>query len=209
MPSVRRRLLTAKALSSARRSEAFFEPLFLLVFADVKEKFQNDGIQFTLELLESIDLVVTFLPDFLGHQVVNPRCKHVLIMGPVEYANVPMARHGTFNPPQKVMIQFLPYRNLERHNRAALRVETSHYMFDRAVLATRILSLKHDQECPLMFRIEAILKILQFQEIFLSLHVGFRPVGHEARICRIVLRQPNFSAGFYAKARFVDVNHYT
>src|SRR2546427_4353427 len=145
-----------------RRSEAFFEPLFLLVFADVKEKFQNDGIQFTLELLESIDLVVTFFPDFLGHQVVNPPCKHVLILGPVEYANVPMARHGTFDPPQKVMIQFLPYRNLERHNLAALRVETSHYMFDRAVLATRIHSLKHDQECPLMFRIEAILKILQF-----------------------------------------------
>ena len=68
--------------------EARLEPLALLVLVDVQEELDDRRPLVRERLLERVDLVVALRPDLLGHEVVDADDQHVLVVRPVEDADL-------------------------------------------------------------------------------------------------------------------------
>ena len=82
-------------------------------------------------------------------------------MRSVEDADLALPRDVLVDAPQVVVGELLGRRDLERGDRAALRVERLHHLVDRAVLAGGIDPLEHDEHRALRLRPQAILEVAQ------------------------------------------------
>src|SRR6516225_1989062 len=83
--------------------------------------------------------------------------QNFFIVGAVENADSPALRQTLGGAPEKIVIEFLFGRGLEGKDLATLRIDTGHHMFDGAVFARRIHSLKNKEQGPLAIGIEHIL----------------------------------------------------
>ena len=79
----------------------------LLVFANVQEKFRNVHPIRREPLLEIVDLFVPLRSNVLGNQIVNADNHHIFLVGAVEDHNLAALGGLLFDPPKKVMRQFL------------------------------------------------------------------------------------------------------
>src|SRR5262245_41465392 len=117
---------------------------------------------YVANILESI------LPDILSDESwwkllsfqklrVYPDHESFLVVTPVEYSN-PAAFGETFEaPPQKIVIEILARRSLERVDLASLRIHSRHNMLDRSVFSGCIHCLKDEQHGPAILCVEHVL----------------------------------------------------
>src|SRR5215471_3351205 len=75
--------------------------------------------------------------------------QNFFIVGPVENADSAALRQAFGGAPEKIVVQFLFGRRFEGKNLATLRINTGHHMFDSAVFARSIHSLKNKEQGPL------------------------------------------------------------
>ena len=94
---------------------------------------------------------------------MDPNDKNFLIVRAVENADTATLGQRARGAPQKIMVQLLEARMLETEHLATLRIDTGHYMFDRAVLAGGIHRLKDQQHGITVGGVE---EILQFAHLF-------------------------------------------
>ena len=124
----------------------------------MQEEFDDPGAVPVEVLLEVHDGAIPSLPDGpvvaqLGREslaVENLRMhagdQHLLVIGPVEDADVPPFRQAVRRAPEKIMSQLLGARRLEAENLAALGIDAGHHMLDGAILARGIHPLKDNQK---------------------------------------------------------------
>src|ERR1700691_1824115 len=132
----------------------------LLFLADVQEEFENVGVVRDQPPLEVVDLPVALGPDFFRNQIVDAHDEHIFVMGAVENHHLAALGNLLFDPPQKIVREFLRRRLLETHDAAALRIHCADYMPHDAIFATRIWSLKTDQQRVLLFGVEFKLQLI-------------------------------------------------
>ena len=82
--------------------------------------------------------------------------------------------------PEKIVVEFLRARRLERMHLAALRIDAGHHVLDDAVLAGRIHRLEHDQHRPAVLRVEPLLQIGEALDVRLEHLLGLVLVDIEA-----------------------------
>ena len=116
---------------------------------------------FGQHLLEVVDLVVAGRPDLARDEAVDADHEDVLVVRAVEDPDLALARRVPVDPPQEVVAELLRGRDLERRDRAALRVECLHDLGDRAVLACGIDALEHDEDRVLRLRPHPVLEAPQ------------------------------------------------
>ena len=75
-------------------------------------------------------------------------------MGTVECSYHPLSWRVMVHPPQEIMLQFFGGRLLERRDRRALRVHRTDDVPNRAVFASGIHRLKHDEQRMLRLGIQ-------------------------------------------------------
>ena len=82
--------------------------------------------------LPKVLIVLNFVGQLLRQQVflVHADDKHLLIMRAVEYAQLSALGQVLLTTPEKVVIEFLSRRLLERDNLTALRIDAAHHMAD-------------------------------------------------------------------------------
>ncbi len=93
----------------------------------------------------------------------------VLVMRAIEDPDLALARRVPVDTPQEVVTELLRGRDLERGDRAALRVECLHDLGDRAVLACGIDALEDDKDRVFRLRPHPVLEAPQ------ALHLVERP----------------------------------
>ncbi len=59
------------------------------------------------KLLEGVDVIEAFRPDFLWHQVVDSHHQHVFVVGAIEDSDGARFGCGPVAPPQKVVSSLL------------------------------------------------------------------------------------------------------
>ena len=91
-------------------------------------------------------LAVAGHPLGLGQFRVHPDDQHLLVVRPVEDADLTARGQPPRVPPQVVVAQFFGGRRLEAGHRDALWVHPAHHVLDRAVLAPGVQGLQHDQD---------------------------------------------------------------
>src|SRR5262245_11172169 len=101
------------------------------------------------------------LPNFLPHEFrrklllgehfsMNTHDEGFLIVRPIENADVSALGEAYRATPEKVVIELLIARSLERVHLAALRVDAGHDVLDGTVFARRVHRLKDNQYGPLV-----------------------------------------------------------
>ena len=106
----------------------------------------------------------------------------------VEHANPATFRHPPGRPPQKVVVELLVCRRLERIDLGTLRVHARHDVLDRAVLAGRVHGLEDEQQRPAVLRVEQFLKLAEPFDASLSEAPPHAASGHAGR------RRPVFTS---------------
>ena len=96
-----------------RITQPVVEASFLLVLADMQEKFEYLDTVICQDLLEGVNLTVPVGPNLRRNDVVDPHDQHVFVVRAVEDPYITTPRHGFVNAPQKVMIQLVSRRFLE------------------------------------------------------------------------------------------------
>ena len=125
--------------------QPFGEPLLLLVERDEHRDLDDRRAVVDQFLLERVDLVVPRAPHLGRHQVVHPHDEHVLVVRPVEHADVTCGGQRVPDPPQVVVGQLLLSRLAEARVSNALRIARSDNVFDDAALACGVHALQYQQ----------------------------------------------------------------
>ena len=76
---------------------------------------------------------------------MHPDDQHFLVIGTIEYADLPARGEPASRAPEKIMLQLLGARLFETENFAALRIDSGHDVPNDAVLASGVHSLKNQQ----------------------------------------------------------------
>ena len=119
----------------------------------MEEEFAHDDAVARHVFFDVSDVLEPLVPDRrrnqLGRQalgvqklLVHAHGEHFLVIGAVEYADAPALGQVLHATPQEVVVQLLGRGRLEGKHLAALRIDTGHDVFDRAVLAGGIRGLK-------------------------------------------------------------------
>src|SRR5260370_16751389 len=82
-------------------------------------------------------------------------------MGGVEAADGGGGGEAAADAPEKSVTLLLGRRGLERRDQHTLWVEVAHDVGDGAVLAARVHALQHDEQRPLVLRVEALVPVEQ------------------------------------------------
>jgi plasmid stabilization system protein ParE len=127
---------------------------------------------------EGVDLVVAPSPDVLRNHVLDADDEDVLVVRPVEYTDPTFGGSALVVPPKEVVVGLLGARGLEGRYPTSLRVDAAEDMLDGAVFPSRIHGLQHDQQSPLILRVETLLEVLYAPALLLQLpgDVFFLPV---------------------------------
>ena len=99
---------------------------------------------------------------------MHPHHDHLLVMRAVEDADAAALRQRDLVAPQKIVVELMRSRCLERRHVAALRVDAVHDMLDRGVLAGCVHCLKHNQHGPQVLSVELLLKLREPLAILLD-----------------------------------------
>src|SRR6185312_2342337 len=119
--------------------------------------------------LERIDLVEPRARLAARDLAVDGRDEQVLIVRAVEYPDEALCRDFPVNAPQEVVQPLLRRRNLERRDVAPLRIDATHDVPDRAVLAARVDRLQDDEERLLALRVQPLLERIECRNVRLGL----------------------------------------
>ena len=137
----------------------------LFFLRQVEKKFDHHRAVACQMLLKGGNVLEAFAPDrgfshqrqrdFLlpEHFRVDAHHQHFLVIGAVEDANAAALGQADRGPPQKIVVELLRRRRLERMDLAALRVDAVEHAVDRAILARRIHALKDQQQRPAILRV--------------------------------------------------------
>ena len=87
----------------ARILQAGSEASGLFLSADVQKELQEDHAISGDVLFKCVDLIVTRPPGCRRLEFQHADDQHILVMRPVEDADIAGARHGFVHPPQKIM----------------------------------------------------------------------------------------------------------
>jgi hypothetical protein len=82
----------------------------------------------------------------------------ILVVRPIEDADLALPRRMPVDPPQEVVAELLRGRDLERRDRTALRIECLHHLGDRPVLAGGVDPLEHDEDRMFALRPHCVLE---------------------------------------------------
>ncbi len=69
----------------------------------MKKELEQDHVVFHQDPLESVDLIITRLPNCFRLEFEHPDDKNIFIMRAVEDTNVAVAWLGFVNPPEEIM----------------------------------------------------------------------------------------------------------
>src|SRR4029077_13222351 len=87
--------------------------------------------------------------------------EHLLVVRPVEDADLSTRREPSLIAAEEVLIELARRRDLEAFDAHTLRVEATHHVADRPVLARRIECLKNDQDAVGVLSCEPLLVFRQ------------------------------------------------
>ena len=146
--------------------------LALFLFGDVEKEFQDHGAVARQIALHRGNVLEAFAPDIAGDQPsrnllfgenvgMYPRDQAFLVIGTVEDSDPAPLRQRNLAAPEKIMVEFVRGRLLERGDRAALRIDVLEDALDRGVLARGIHPLKDHQQRPAVLGVKPFLKIVQ------------------------------------------------
>src|ERR1035438_7230111 len=77
---------------------------------------------------------------------MHPNNQDFLVVGTIEYTNLPALGKSARRAPEKVMLQLVSARLFEAENLAPLRIDPGHDVPDGAVLAGSVYPLKNQQQ---------------------------------------------------------------
>ena len=126
--------------------DAILQPLALLLVRHVQEDLHDRGPLVREHALERPDVLVAPLPHALGRQRLHPHDEHVLVVAPVEHADLAVGRRVTVDPPEEVVGELLLARHAERRDPHSGRVDPGEDVAQHAVLAAGVHRLEHDQD---------------------------------------------------------------
>jgi len=112
--------------------------------------------------------------------------QHFLVVGTIEYSDLPAFGQPARGAPEEIMLQFVGARLFETGNLAALRIDPGHDVPDDAVLTSRVHPLKYQQQRIAVGRVVKVLQRAQLLNVlfrsvrysFFDLQQGFTTVGH-------------------------------
>src|SRR5215469_12528949 len=151
-----------------RLIEALEEALLLFPPRQVQEELEDDGSLPAQVFLEVINVAEPLGPDAPGHARsgqplliedvrVHPHDQDLLVIGAIEDTDSTALREAVRVAPEEVMTELLGRRLLEGEDLDALRIDSGHHVFDRAVLAGRVHALEDQQQRPTVLRVEQVL----------------------------------------------------
>ena len=91
--------------------------------------------------------------------------QHLLVIGTIEYADLPAFGQPARGAPEKIMFQLVGARLFETENLAALRIDPGHDVPDGAVLAGGIHPLKNQQQRIAVGRVVKLLQRAQLLDV--------------------------------------------
>src|SRR5579872_5918870 len=89
--------------------------------------------------------------------LVHANNEDFLIVGSIENPDPPTLGQALGVTPEKVMVEILRRRLLEREDLAALRIYSRHDVFDRSILAGRVHRLENEEQRPSLLGVEHVL----------------------------------------------------
>jgi hypothetical protein len=90
---------------------------------------------------------------------MHPDHEHLLVVAPVENANVTAIRQVFHAAPEVIMVKFISTRGLEGIQLAALRVDARHDVLDGALLAGGVHGLKNQQHGPFVLGVKLVMQL--------------------------------------------------
>ena len=103
---------------------------------------------------------------------MHPDGQNFFVVGPVENADFAAFGERSRCPPQKIVIQFLGRRGLERVHLAALRVHSGHDVLDGAVLTGGVHGLQDQKNGPAVLGIKFFLQFGEADDSILKYFLG-------------------------------------
>src|ERR1035441_10254503 len=126
--------------------EALLEALALLFLGDEQAAFDDRRATLGEQRLEGVDVGVALLPHLLRNELADSRHQHILVMGPVEDADLSGAGHREVDTPEKVVGELLRGRRFERCYPRPLRIDAAEHVGNRSVLPGGVGALEHEQQ---------------------------------------------------------------
>ena len=115
------------------------------------------------DALEGVDGLEAPAPHVLGDQSVDAHDEDVLVVGAVEDADHPLLGDIAVDAPQEVVRLLQRSGLLEGGDPAPLRVDAVHHLLDRAVLATGVHPLHHEQDGVALRGVAQLLQLAQLR----------------------------------------------
>src|SRR5688572_1062157 len=122
------------------------QALTLLFRRYVQKELQNLRSGEIERSLEVVDLCVAGRPHLLRRKVPYADDEHVLVLRPIEDANMPFLGRCLMDTPEKIVTQLERSRLLERRHGATCRVARAEDLSNGAILAGRIAPLQHHEQ---------------------------------------------------------------
>jgi hypothetical protein len=113
------------------------------------------------QAFELLDVVVPPPPPLLGHELVHAHGYDVLVVRPVEDADLAVAGAVGVDTPEVVLARLAARRHLEAHDAHTLRVDPGEHAADGAVLAAGVDGLEDHEQRPLLLGPQALLELEQ------------------------------------------------
>jgi hypothetical protein len=122
------------------------KPLLLVVRGDVQQALDDGAAAVSVGPFEVVDRAVTPLDLVRRGELANPGDQHVLVLRPVEDADLPGGRQRLLDAPQEVVLELLGCRLLERRDAQPLRIDQAGRVPDGAALARGVHALEDEQD---------------------------------------------------------------
>ena len=141
-----------------RFGEPGLEPALLLVLGDVQQDLDDRGALVGEHLLERADVVEALPPPLLGDETVHAHHDDVLVVAPVEHADLAALRDVGVDAPEVVAGQLALGGRLERRHPQARGVHAAEDVPHGAALAGGVDALQHDEQSLALARPEDVLQ---------------------------------------------------
>ena len=120
---------------------------------------------------------------------VHAHDQHFFVVRPIEDPDPAALGQASRRPPEKVVVEVVLRRRLERVDLTALRIDARHHVLDGAVFPCGVHRLEDEEQPPAILRVELFLQLLQPADTPLQPLIGLLPRGNRARIAGIHILQ--------------------